>query len=111
MVVTHVDYTRHTSAPGILVIAKNFADSDAKDIIEAFHALGCQIVKRVFCYEGKTTPSSLEMENRMSRYARTPNPGSSISVIDGRESFSLGLYVKFHNDPEVHELTIYHGVS
>lgn len=109
---THVGYTRETSVPSVLIITHNFSDTDAKEVIALFAELGCQHVKRVFCYEGDIAASAgWADESEMREYSAKPNPGASIGVENQHGCFSLGPYVRLHDDPHHYALSVHHGMA
>jgi hypothetical protein len=108
---THVGYTRAASVPSILIITHDFLDRDAQDVVAMFGEPGCQYV-RVICFEGDFGASADWADERQMRdFSAKPNPGSSIGIKNVRGSFSLGPYVRLHNNPNYYALSVHHGLA
>jgi hypothetical protein len=83
VLLTHVGYTWRSAHPCILVIASNFSDADAYEVIDMFNRLHCKYIKRLFCYDKDKGERSVEGRHGLRVYTERPGPEHSISVVGG----------------------------
>ena len=110
VILTHAGYERRHAVPVILIAAADIRIEDAEQLIHLFNTLECKIIRRVFCYRGKTQKQSID--EGMQQYEDRADPGASIGLVGGNSSFSLGCYFTFKDAPNEHfALTVHHAIS
>lgn len=112
----HVGYNGNSIFPAILVVAKNFSDDDALQLIELFKSLKCKFIHRVFCFdeiehEPGMGRSDKYSEGEIHPYQRYPRPGASLGLENGDQMSSLGVYLKLGQDENTYALSIGHGLT
>jgi len=119
----HAGYDGNAIFPVILVVAKDFSDEGASELIELFTTLRCKIIQRIFCFDaqeqdwidGRSEKYDDDDDDEMSSQSRSfqdsPCPGAPLGLENEEHISTLGVYVKLGAKKDIYAITMGWGLG